>query len=65
MTKKDLVKHFGDEAGVARFLNVSRAAISKLPDDLSEAYQDRIIGRMKRLGKRIPKEWLTKPEKAA
>lgn len=57
MNKQDLIDHFGSQAELARFMGVSRAAITGLPDVLSETYQQSVIGRMVRKRKTIPKEW--------
>lgn len=58
MTKQDLIDHFGSQAELARFMGVSRTAITNLPEVLSEEYQDRVVGRMKRKGLPTPKTWL-------
>jgi transcriptional repressor of cell division inhibition gene dicB len=38
MRKKDAVKHFKSCAGVARFLGIKRAAVSKWPDIVPEGW---------------------------
>ncbi len=65
MNKKEVIEYFGSQEKTAEFMDIKQSSVSGWPEDLTERLKDRIIGRMKRLGKRIPKEWLTKPEKAA
>jgi predicted transcriptional regulator len=58
MNKKQLIAHFGSLSECARFMGVSRAAITQLPNELSETYQQSVIGRMLRNDLTIPKQWL-------
>lgn len=57
MTKQDLIDHFGSKAELARFMGVSRVAITNLPNEISETYQQSVIGRMVRKSLPIPKAW--------
>lgn len=59
MNKQQLVDSFGGKAKVARFLGVSRARVTNLPEKLSHRYQDAILGRMYRNGMKIPDSWKT------
>lgn len=63
MDKQDLISHFDNKAGLARFMGVSRTAITQLPEQLSETYQQSVLGRMLRTKHPIPAAWL-KPAKS-
>lgn len=54
MTKSQARDVFGSFANLARAVGVSRAYVSRWPEDLPENIADRIRGAMVRLGKPVP-----------
>ena len=56
MTKTQAAKLFGSYAAMARALGVGKACVSRWPDQLDQARQDRIMGCAMRLGKLKPKK---------
>ena len=55
MTKTEAVGMFGGtQASLARALKMTRAAISRWPDTLTESQVDRVLGAAIRCGKSIP-----------
>ena len=55
MTKAQAAKMFGSYAAMARALGVGKACVSRWPDKLDQARQDRITGCALRLGLLKPK----------
>ena len=55
MTKTQAAKLFGSYAAMARALGVGKACVSRWPDQLDQARQDRIMGCALRLGLLKPK----------
>lgn len=57
MTKHQATQMFGGtQAAMARALSVTRAAVSRWPDKLTNEQADRIMGAAMRLGLRITPE---------
>jgi hypothetical protein len=54
MTKTQAVAVFGSQAELARALDLTRAAVSRWPEELEERIADRIRGAAVRLGKPLP-----------
>ena len=51
MKKQEAIKIFGKSgADLGRALGLTRKRISQLPDDLEQAYVDRVVGAAVRLG---------------
>lgn len=56
MTKNQAAGLFGtSHAGLGRYLNISRQAISNWPDELTDVQTERVLGAALRLRIRIPK----------
>lgn len=66
MTKSEVIKFFDNKVGeVAKAVGTSGSAVSQWPEDINQATQDRVIGAIIRLGKKVPEEWLNKSNDAA
>lgn len=56
MTKTEAIRLFGDtQVALAEALRVTRACISRWPEDLGQERTDRIVGAAIRLGRLVPK----------
>lgn len=49
MNKKEAISHFGGVKQTAVALGVTRQAVERWPDELTQRIQDRIVGAMVRL----------------
>lgn len=54
MTKTEAIRLFGNQAALARALNLSRGRISQWAEDLAQEQADRVMGAAIRLGKISP-----------
>lgn len=56
MLKKDLVAHFETAAAASRFIGIGPAQFCRLPDKLTTAQSDRVLGSFVRQRKPIPRK---------
>ncbi len=65
MKKEIVISHFGSVQKVADILEVSHAAVSKWPDELTNAIFHRVMGAALDKGIRVPIEWISSRKKVA
>jgi len=66
MKKEQAVSLFGtSQAAMGRALNMTRAGISRWPDDLTDVQAERVLGAALRLGKKIPRDLIVRRQARA
>ncbi len=65
MKKQDAIQIFGSAAELARATGKSRAAVSRLNDNLTQSKSDEVIGAAIRTGVKVPADILRRHRRGA